>query len=46
VISRRYFHTNTDKIIYDTEEFAQAFERFLDDLQVILGGKRGAGRGS
>ena len=46
VISRRYFHTNTDKIIYDTEEFAQAFERFLDDLQVILGGKRGASRGS
>ena len=42
VVSRKYFRANTDKIIYDTEEFAQAFERFLDDLQVILGGKRGS----
>ena len=41
VVSRKYFRVNTDKIIYDTEEFAQAFERFLDDLQAILGGKRG-----
>lgn len=40
VISRKYFRVNTDKIIYDTEEFAQAFERFLDDMQVVLrGGK-------
>jgi len=46
VISRRYFQVNTDKIIYDTEEFASAFERFLDDIQVVLGGKRGASRGS
>lgn len=46
VVSRRYFRVNTDKIIYDTEEFAQAFERFLDDLQVILGGKQGASRDS
>jgi len=45
-VSRRYFTVNTDKIVYDTEEFAQAFERFLDDLQVILGGKRGAKPGS
>ncbi len=40
VISRKYFRVNTDKIIYDTEEFAQAFERFLDDMQVVLKGKR------
>ena len=46
VVSRRYFRVNTDKIIYDTEEFASAFERFLDDIQVVLGGKRGASRGS
>lgn len=46
VVSRKYFRVNTDKIIYDTEEFAQAFERFLDDLQVILGGKQGASRDS
>ena len=46
VISRRYFQVNTDKIIYDTEEFASAFERFLDDIQVVLGGKRGAGHDS
>jgi len=45
VVSRKYFRVNTDKIIYDTEEFAQAFERFLDDMQVILGGKRGASHG-
>lgn len=40
VISRKYFRVNTDKIIYDTEEFAQAFERFLDDMQVVLKGRR------
>ena len=42
VVARKYFRVNTDKILYDTEEFAQAFERFLDDVQVILGGKWGA----
>ncbi len=36
VIARKYFRANTDKIIYDTEEFAQAFERFLDDMQIVL----------
>ena len=36
VISRKYFRVNTDKIIYDTEEFAQAFERFLEDIRKIL----------
>jgi len=40
VISRRYLRANTNKIIYDTEEFAQAFERFLDDMQVVLRGRR------
>jgi len=40
-ISRKYFRANTDKIIYDTEEFAQAFENFLDEMQTVLGGKRG-----
>jgi len=36
VISRKYFRANTSKIIYDTEEFAQAFEHFLDEMQVVL----------
>ena len=40
VISRKYFRANTNKIIYDTEEFAQAFERFLDDMQVVLRGRK------
>lgn len=40
-ISRKYFRVNTDKIIYDTEEFAQAFERFLDDMQIVLRGRKG-----
>lgn len=40
-ISRKYFRVNTDKIIYDTEEFASAFERFLKDMQLVLkGGQR------
>lgn len=39
-ISRKYFLVNTDKIAYDTEEFASAFERFLNDMRLILrGGK-------
>jgi len=41
VIARKYFRANTDKIIYDTEEFAQVFERFLDDMQLVLRGKKG-----
>lgn len=40
VIARKYFRVNTNKIIYDTEEFAQAFERFLDDMQIVLRGRR------
>ena len=39
-ISRRYFRANTDKILYDTEEFASAFEQFLDVMQQVLGGKK------
>lgn len=39
-ISRKYFRANTDKIIYDTEEFAQAFEKFLDEMKVVLGKDR------
>ena len=38
-ISRKYFRANTDKIIYDTEEFAQAFEQFLSEMRMILGGR-------
>lgn len=37
-ISRKYFRANTDKILYDTEEFAQAFEQFLNDMRLVLGG--------
>ncbi|MBA7469162.1 hypothetical protein ES707_04428 [subsurface metagenome] len=38
-ISRKYFRANTNKIIYDTEEFAQAFEQFLAEMRKILGGQ-------
>ena len=34
-VSRKYFTVNSDKIIYDTTEFAQAFEHYLDVLQMI-----------
>ncbi len=37
-ISRKYFRANTDKILYDTEEFAQAFEQFLGEMRMVLGG--------
>ena len=37
-ISRKYFRANTDRIIYDTEEFAQAFEQFLNEMRLVLGG--------
>lgn len=40
VISRKYFRANTDKIIYDTEEFAQAFEQFLEEMRAILRGRK------
>ena len=39
-ISRKYFRANTDKILYDIEEFAQAFEQFLDVMQMVLGGHK------
>ena len=35
---RGYFRVNTDKKIYDTEEFLQAFEQFLDEMRLVLGG--------
>lgn len=37
-ISRKYFRVNTDKIVYDTEEFAQAFELFLEEMRRVLRG--------
>jgi len=37
-ISRKYFRANTDRILYDTEEFAQAFEQFLGEMRLVLGG--------
>ena len=36
--SRGYFRANTDKILYDTEEFLQAFEQFLGEMRLVLGG--------
>lgn len=41
VLSHKYLRTNTDRIIYDSEEFAQGFEQFLDEMRMVLGGKRG-----
>ena len=35
---RGYFRANTDKILYDTEEFLQAFEQFLTEMRLVLGG--------
>jgi len=40
VISHKFFRANTDRVIYDTEEFAQAFENFLDEMRMVLGGRR------
>lgn len=37
VISHRFFRANTDRIIYDTEEFASAFEQFLDEMRMVMG---------
>ena len=37
-ISRKYFRANTDKILYDMEEFASAFEQFLSEMRLVLGG--------
>ena len=36
-LSHKYFRANTDKIIYDSEEFSQIFERFLDEMRLVLG---------
>lgn len=35
-VSRRYFQVNSDRVIYDTEELAQAFEGFLEDMRVVF----------
>lgn len=35
--SRGYFRTNTDRIIYDSEEFIQAFEQFLVEMRMVVG---------
>ncbi|GAI84880.1 unnamed protein product [marine sediment metagenome] len=39
-LSHKYFRANTDKIIYDSEEFSQIFEQFLDEMKLVLGEKR------
>ncbi len=36
-ISRRYFQVNTERVIYDTEEFVQAFEKLLIEMRRMLG---------
>lgn len=38
VYDRHYFRANTDRILYDTEEFIQAFENFLKEVRRVLGG--------
>lgn len=38
VIGRDYFRANTDKRLFDTEVFAQAFEQFLEEMRLVLGG--------
>lgn len=40
VLSHKLMRTNTDRIIFDNEQLAQAFEGFLNDMQTVLGGKR------
>ena len=37
-IGRQYFRPNTNKILFDTEYFAQAFEQFLNEMRLVLGG--------
>lgn len=38
--SHGLFWADTDRSIYDAEEFIQAFEQFLDEMRMVLGGKR------
>ena len=38
--SHGLFWVDTDKSIYDAEEFIQAFEQFLDEMRMVLGRKR------
>jgi len=39
-LSHKYFRANTDKIIYDSEEFSQIFEQFLGEMKLVLGEKK------
>lgn len=39
-LSHKYFRANTDKIIYDSEEFSQIFEQFLNEMKLVLGEKK------
>lgn len=36
VYDRHYFRANTDRILYDPEEFIQAFEYFLREMRKVL----------
>ena len=40
VLSHKYLRSNTDKNIYDTEEFASAFELFLEEMRLVLRGRK------
>ena len=37
-IGRDYFRPSNNKILYTTEYFAQAFEQFLNEMRLVLGG--------
>ncbi|MBA7633424.1 hypothetical protein ES703_40990 [subsurface metagenome] len=39
-LSHKYFRTNTDKIIFDSEQFSQIFQEFLAEMRMIVGGRR------
>ncbi|GAH39011.1 unnamed protein product [marine sediment metagenome] len=40
LLSHKYFRTNTNKVIFDSEQFAQIFEQFLEEMRMIMGGRR------
>ena len=37
-IGRDYFRPSNKKILYTTEVFAQAFEQFLEEMRLVVGG--------
>lgn len=39
-IGRNYFRPSNKKILYTTEYFAQAFEQFLTEMRLVVGGSR------